>query len=224
MTLRLHHIFVCSSVGAPEANALLDAGLVEGSANTHLGQGSANRRFFFEKGFLELLWVHDEREAQLPLVAPTKLWDRWVKRGKAANRFGICFSSSNGVSSKLPFESWKYQPPYLSAGRYILFADELPLSEPEVFVLSWPQAQTSPEAEPTEHSLGLREMRSVSIGVPDPTTISDALIAIRDAGLVRVHHSIEAELAIEFSSRKDVRHRIPALGLCLVGMSDELCY
>lgn len=217
MTLHVHHVFVCTSVGAPEAETLLSAGLVEGSANTHPGQGTANRRFFFESGFLELLWVHDEREAQSAPTAPTRLWDRWAERGKTASPFGICFSSSRGADSILPFVSWVYRPPYLSEGRYILFADKLRLSEPEVFVLSWPQAQSSPKTEPMKHSLGLLEMRSVSVGLPDPTSISDALSGIRDAGLVEIHRSIAPELVIEFTARQEVRQSIPGLGLSLVG-------
>lgn len=131
MALHIHHVFVCTSVGAPEAETLLDAGFVEGSANTHPGQGTANRRFFFESGFLELLWVHDEREAKSATTAPTKLWDRWAERGKAASPFGLCFSSSRGLDSSLPFPTWAYRPSYLSDGRDILFADKLPLSEPD---------------------------------------------------------------------------------------------
>jgi hypothetical protein len=154
MALQLHHVYVLTSVGAPEADDLLDSGLVEGSPNTHLGQGTANRRFFFESGFLELLWVHDEREAQSTLTAPTKLWDRWAERGRTANPFGICFSS---------------------------------------------------------------RMRSVSVGLPDPPSISSSLRAIRDAGLVKVHLSATPELVIEFTSQKEVQHSVPALGLSMVG-------
>ena len=163
MPLQLHHVYVCTSLGAPGAKDLLNAGLVEGSTNKHPGQGTANRRFFFESGFLELLWVHDEREAQSTLVAPTKLWDRWAGRGKTANPFGMCFSSADGADFKLPFPTWAYRPDYLSDGRCLLFADSLPLSEPEVFVLSWPQGQSSPKTEPMKHPLGLCEMRSVSV-------------------------------------------------------------
>ena len=217
MALHLHHVFVLASVGAPEAEDLLDAGLVEGSSNTHHGQGTANRRFFFESGFLELLWVHDEREAQSALVAPTKLWDRWAERGRAANPFGLCFSSAEGADPVLPFPSWAYRPDYLSDGRCMLFAADLPLSEPEVFVLSWPQVQSSPITEPMRHPLGLCEMRSVSVGLPDPTSISSSLRAISDAGLVKIHHSVTAELVIEFTSRKAVQHSFPALGLSMVG-------
>jgi hypothetical protein len=204
-------------VGAPEAEALLDAGLVEGSSNTHVGQGTANRRFFFESGFLELLWVHDERQAQSPLTTPTRLWDRWAERDRAANPFGLCFSSPDGADSTLPFPSWAYRPGYLSGDRCFLFADNLPLSEPEVFVPSWPQVQSSPKAEPTSNQLGLCEMRSVSVGLPDPTSISSTLRAIRDVGLIDVHHSATPNLVIEFTSQKQVQHSVPALGLFMVG-------
>jgi hypothetical protein len=217
MALHLHHVFICSSVGAPEAEDLLDAGLVEGSPNKHVGQGTANRRFFFESGFLELLWVHDELEAQSMLTAPTNLWDRWAARGRDANPFGICFSSSDGIDSALPFPSLVYRPGYLSHDRYLLFADNLPLSEPEVFVLSWPQVQSSPKTEPIRHPLGLCEMRSVSVGLPDPASISSSLCAIRDAGLIKIHHSVTPELEVEFTSQKEVQQSVPALGLSMVG-------
>jgi hypothetical protein len=217
MALRLHHVYVCTSVDAPEAKALLDAGLIEGSSNTHPGQGTANRRFFFESGFLELLWVHDPREAQLPLSAATKLWDRWAGRGKTASPFGLCFSSEDGAGSTLPVATWEYRPDYLSEDRCILFADGLPLSEPEVFFLSWRQGQSPPATEPKRHPLGLRDMRSVSVGLRDPSSISRTLREIRDAGLVAIHRSTTPELVIEFTSHDDVRYGIPALGLVLVG-------
>jgi hypothetical protein len=222
MALHLHHVYVLTSLGSPEAEDLLDAGLVEGTPNTHPGQGTANRRFFFESGFLELLWVHDEREARSPLSAPTRLWDRWAERGRAANPFGICFSSPDGADSMLPFPSWAYRPGYLSDKRCILFADNLPLSEPEVFVLSWPQVASSHETEPRRHPLGLCEMRSVSVGLADPTSISSSLRAIRDAGLAKVHRSATPELVIEFTAQKAVEHGIPALGLTMVGRPTAL--
>jgi hypothetical protein len=216
MPLRPHHVIVFTAEQAPEGASLLDAGLVEGSPNVHPGQGTANRRFFFESGFLELLWVHDEREARSSLVAPTKLWDRWAGRGRGANPFGICFSSAEGVES-LPFQTWAYRPEYLSDGRCMFFPVDQPLSEPEIFVLSWPQDQSSANMQPTRHPLGLREMRTVSIGLPVPAAISGALRAMSDAGIVGVHHSAEPELVIEFSSLVNQQVGVPALGLTIVG-------
>ncbi len=65
-------------------------GLTEGSSNLHLGQGTANRRFFFYNAMLELLWVRDEREARSPPIAPTRLWKRWRYRFSGYSPFGVC--------------------------------------------------------------------------------------------------------------------------------------
>ena len=45
--LTLDHAFIWVSRGGKEADALVEAGFTEGPANTHPGQGTANRRFFF---------------------------------------------------------------------------------------------------------------------------------------------------------------------------------
>jgi hypothetical protein len=108
-----------------------------------------------------------------------------------------------------------HRPDYLSDGRHFIFADELPLSEPEIFVLSWPQIPSSPATEPTRHPLGLGEMRSVSVGLPEPDSISSSLQAIRNAGLVRVHRSATPEIVIEFTAHKEVRRTIPELRLTI---------
>lgn len=221
MTFQLHHVFVCASPGAPEAEVLLAAGLAEGSPNIHPGQGTANRRFFFESGFLELLYVHDELEAQSDLTGPTQLWHRWSERGKTANPFGICLSSSRGMEAVMPFATWEYRPSYLSEGRCILFADGLRPSEPEVFLLNWPQGQAPPRTEPTKHPLGLRQMLSVSVGLSDPSSISDSLSAIKDAGYITIHHSDAPELVIEFLSDEDVQLSVPELRISLVGRPDS---
>ena len=55
MAFEFDHLFICADVGAYEANRLASFGLIEGSSNTHPGQGKANRRFFFHNAMLELL-------------------------------------------------------------------------------------------------------------------------------------------------------------------------
>jgi len=57
--MELDHVFILCDEGAPEAAALLRIGIREGSGNTHPGQGTACRRFFFANAYLELVWVDD---------------------------------------------------------------------------------------------------------------------------------------------------------------------
>jgi len=217
VTLRLDHIFVCAAVDAPESQALLDAGFVEGTRNVHPGQGTSNRRFFFEHGFLELLWVHDEQEATSALTKPTRLWQRWSHRTTEANPFGICFSSQTIADHLLPFASWAYEPAYLPKGKWIHFAKGTTLSEPELFALSWPQPPAGAAPQPRAHRLPLSSMLAVSVGLSDTDALSAPMSAARDSGLVRVHRSCRPELLVEFSSPKSIHLYLPSLAITLHG-------
>jgi hypothetical protein len=126
-----------------------------------------------------------------------------------------------GAEAGLPFPTRVYQPAYLPGDRSILFADAIPLTEPEVFVLSWPLDQASPRSEPTEHPLGLRELKSVSIGLPDPAHVSATMDQIRNAGLVQVHQSVQPQLMINFTASQNVQIDIPSLGLSIAGRPDN---
>ncbi|MGA9266227.1 MAG: hypothetical protein WBV79_07185, partial [Rhodomicrobium sp.] len=53
MGYEIDHIFVLTDMDAPSAGALLRLGLTEGPPNRHPGQGTANRRFFFDNAMLE---------------------------------------------------------------------------------------------------------------------------------------------------------------------------
>lgn len=217
MTLCLDHIFVCTSIGAPESQALLDAGFIEGSRNVHPGQGTSNRRFFFEHGFLELLWVHDESEATSARTGPTRLWERWSMRNGQANPFGICFSPKSETELPLPFSSWSYEPIYLPRGKRIHFAQGTALSEPELFALSWPQVPAATAPQPRSHRLPLNSMIAVSVGLSDTENLSEPMRAARDSGLVCVHRSTGPELVVEFSSPRSLDLRLPTLAITLRG-------
>ena len=88
--MELDHLFICTAIDAPAAETLRQFGLVEGTPNTHPGQGSANRRFFFRNFMLELLWVHDVEEAR---TQPIHLADRWLQRHTHCP-FGLCLRPS----------------------------------------------------------------------------------------------------------------------------------
>ena len=136
----LDHLFICSEVGAPEAEYLRDFGLIEGPANVHPGQGTANRRFFFHNAMLELLWVDDPVAAQNTRTRPTHLWERWQGRRGDASPFGICLRPRHAETATLPFPAWAYQPTYLPAPRVIhMGANSAVIAEPLLFYLAFGQ-------------------------------------------------------------------------------------
>jgi hypothetical protein len=222
MTISLDHVFICAAINAPEAEALVAFGLVEGSSNVHPGQGTANRRFFFEDGFIELLWVANPLEVQSELTAPTRLWDRWSASVSHKNPqicpFGIGFSARGEVAVPPPFESWAYHPRYLPADKSILFAKDTPLTEPELFYLSWPNPQTSSAIQPKRHKAPLQRILSVSVGMPSLSNLSAAAQQATSAGLLKFHTSAVYELVIDFQASEAVTLDLrPALGLVLRG-------
>ena len=91
-----HHLLL--RAGAPEADALIARGLHEGPGNSHPGQGTVNRRFFFRNLYLELLWVEDFDEAQAPEARRTGLWDRWINRHNGSCPLGLVFRPGSAVT------------------------------------------------------------------------------------------------------------------------------
>ena len=177
----IDHVFVMCSPGAPEAAALIHAGLTEGSANTHPGQGTACRRFFFDNAFLELVWVSDGDEARSAPVAPTRLWERWAERGGRACPFGLIFRAVSG-SPDPPFPTWAYQPSYSPVP--IEIANGTPLGEPELFYFRFPRPPGARKDQPTKHALHLRTLTGLRLGLPGNGPRSDAARAAEATGLV----------------------------------------
>ena len=89
--MEIDHIFICTNTKAPSGDLLKEFGLIEGSPNTHPGQGTANRRFYFHNLMLELLWVENIDEVQSERTKPMRLFERCLLRTDEISPFGIGF-------------------------------------------------------------------------------------------------------------------------------------
>lgn len=202
MSLALDHLLICAPLNAPEADALFDAGFLEGAPNRHPGQGTANRRFFFENAFVEFIWVEDEAEARSELVQPTRLWERWNWRDTGSSPFGVCLRVEDGA---IPFAILDYRPPYLPAGASIPIASDTPATEPLIFVntLSVPPAELSGDArQPLEHPNGARVLSHIHLATPDATDISPALLRLSTTEWATIGHSPNHVLEISWDARR----------------------
>jgi hypothetical protein len=183
MAYEVDHIFVMTAPGAPVADRLAESGLTEGASRTHRGQGTTNRRFFFENSMLEFLWVHDETEAESETTAPTQLLERWRRRDDSSP-FGICFRPVADDTAPAPFPTWAYEPPYLPADVSIDVAENAAyVDEPFLFYLSWAHAPD----DPPKHGAGLKTLTLVTVRGPDSGKETPALEA--------VSHHLELESA-----------------------------
>jgi hypothetical protein len=222
MTLELDHVFICCAPGAPEADALVRLGLKEGSPNTHPGQGTANRRFFFGNAFLELLWVSEPVEARSEQTRRTKLWERWSQRTSSACPFGVVFRPTATNAGSAPFATWAYFPNYLPPGLAIEFAEGVPLEEPELVYLPFLRRSGPPAHEPIEHSLPIRQVCGVTVGLPSAANLSQPSRAALSAGLVAYRFAEEHVLELSFLAAQETAFDLrPSLPLLLRGVGQR---
>jgi hypothetical protein len=198
---RIDHVFVCTNRGAPEAQALIDLGLTEGPPNTHPGQGTANRRFFFRSAYLELLWVSDEDEARAAPAQTTLLWERWSGRhDRTVCPFGFVIGPADRRDLLAPFSAREYRPQYLASPLAMQIASA-GLHEP-----MWVYA---PFAQATQRDI------TTSIGIATPAAgRSPVTQAMAGLNLVALSFGSEYLLEVEFDGgasgrQADVRPDLP---------------
>jgi hypothetical protein len=140
----LDHVFVFCGAGAPEQQALVDAGLQVGERREHRGQGTANACFGFADCYLELIWLADEAAARDPMVKPLGLHERARWRETNASPFGVCLRAS-APGEAPPFASWDYRPAWAPADRPIQMAcNSGVIGEPMLFAIDRPFAPFGP--------------------------------------------------------------------------------
>ena len=208
--ISLDHVFVLCDEGGPEADLLSEAGLTEGAPNTHPGQGTSCRRFFFRNCFLELLWVRDRAEASNAVTLPTGLFEHWLGRRTGACPFGIILRSSG---EPLPFPTWPYRPAYVPAGAAIDVAAETQLTEPQVFHMAGPSPFDPKRG--TGHHIATARVLEARIGTPIGASASPALRWIAGSGLVSFFPAPDWLLELNFSmtpsAMLDFRPRFPVV-------------
>ena len=186
--VELDHVFVFTSPQAPFVSQIQQAGFLEGSQARHLGQGTANRRFFYHNAYLEFIWVTDEVEVKSPLIARTNLWERSNWKILKRNPFGIGLRSSGKLDGQTPFQSWPYNPPYLPSQHPIQIAsNDGYMDEPLIFIYQpamRPDSQHANFCEPLYHPNGAKEITSVRVTLPQMRNISEAVKKLLELGIV----------------------------------------
>ncbi|AFY96352.1 VOC family protein [Chamaesiphon minutus] len=220
MTCEFDHLFICTDLGASVAARLVALGLVEGSANTHPGQGTANRRFFFDNAMLELLWVDNEAAAYSPPIARTRLWERWLNRTNGACPFGICLRPVPSEEGSVAFSSWAYHPPYLPTTVAIAVGTNSEnLTEPMLFQISFgqrPDGYIAQKAQPLNHPLGIREITRVELVTPYADRLSPELQTLVETDRIELRSGTEYIIELGFDGegkgqQLDLRSELPLI-------------
>jgi hypothetical protein len=211
MRTELDHLFVCTTVGAPEADRLVQFGLREGSSNQHPGQGTANRRFGFANAMIELLWVSDPQEAQSQSTRRTLLWERRSGPRETACPFGICLRPVDSQDTGLPFPGWKYRSAYLPDPLFMLVG-ETGVEEPMWVYLSF-QKRVQYVQRFAQHPAGIREISGLTLTttVPLRSSVSGKILK---SGILTARTGVAPLLEIEFDGQQqrksvDFRPHLP---------------
>jgi hypothetical protein len=198
---------------------LLHLGFVEGPGNTHPGQGTANRRFFFENFMLELVWVSDPAEVQNDRTRRTRLWERCGSRDSMVSPFGIIFRPLGEQAAPAPFPTWDYAPIYLPPGMTMQVAEGTTLKEPELFYL--PFLRRAERGSDVQHAPPIRRICSLSVGMRGSAELSAASRCAERHGLVSYFESAQPVLEIRFAGpaglRFDLRPALPLIFLSKAG-------
>jgi hypothetical protein len=155
--MEIDHIFIFSSNKGQEVDCLIDFGFCEGSSRTHPGQGTVNRKIYFENFFLEIVWVHNESEVKSANVLKTKLWERSNFLTNGHSRFGLGFVNTPDTE-ELFENSIKYQPDYFSKGsQFDIITNEENYNLPWAFRIPH-VTQNKKAPEPIDHKNGIKKL------------------------------------------------------------------
>ena len=157
MNLKLDHVFILVEPEAKVADRLLECGFREGPSNTHPGQGTANRRFYFANGMLEFIWVQDADEARHGSGRSLHFSER--AEDPTASPFGIIFvPRKDNASLDMPFPGWHYQPAYFPPPRgFHVGANSHNIAEPLCFYFPF-QDPGVPKPEPNRNPQTISEV------------------------------------------------------------------
>ena len=205
--MEIDHIFIFSDSKGREADQLVEFGLTEGSNRAHPGQGTTNRKFYFENFFLEILWVINEKEIQSEQTSVTRLWDRSQFLKNEYSRFGLCLVNSNATDTLFK-QSEIYQPDYFPEGMSIdIITNENYPKLPWTFRLPY-RGDQKPHTEPTEHQNGIKKLTGTEFEIP-PDLDEDVFINhFQNFGHINFNKTNRLHLTLEFDHCSQKKSKI----------------
>ncbi|QLG45289.1 VOC family protein [Costertonia aggregata] len=197
--MEVDHIFIFSNNKGKEANDLVEFGLTEGSSRLHPGQGTTNRKFYFDNFFLEILWVVNEEEIRSELTAKTKLWERSQFKKNGNSRFGLCLVNSE-LTDKLFEKSEIYEPDYFPKDMSIdIITNEQNPDLPWTFRLPY-RGIKKENNEPIEHLNGIKSLTKVEFETQKDSEKAGFKDAFKNVENVRFTESDGLNLILEFDN------------------------
>lgn len=199
--MEVDHIFIFSDNNGKEADDLLNFGLIEGSSRVHPGQGTTNRKFYFENFFLEVLWVINEKEIQNDITSPTKLWERSQFTKNGYSRYGLCLVNS-GATDQLFEKSEVYQPDYFPKGMSIdIITNNENSALPWTFRLPY-RNEKKVNNEPKIHANNIKSLTKAKFEVNTSVLDNRFINSFSEFSNISFKQSNHNHLILEFDNQK----------------------
>lgn len=215
--MEIDHIFIFSTNRGKVADELVEFGFKEGSSRVHKGQGTMNRKFYFENFFLEILWVIDENEIKSETTAVTKLWERSQFQKNNYSPYGLCLV--NAIETDKLFEKSKiYQPNYFpkDMGISILTNHNNP-QLPWTFRLPYRNGKKVSN-EPIEHPNGIKSLTRVLFEVNKEAVESEFVNYFNEIDTLVFSTSKRTHLTLEFDHNTQQKEK------CFAGLNFTVKY
>ena len=111
--LEVDHIFIIVEDDADGINEISSLGFSASEVRNHTAQGTSSRFIFFEKNYLELIYLRSRKESQNNFVKFHERVDNF--RNKSGSPYGIGFRGKLSEIEKNNFEF--YEPKYNLSGK-----------------------------------------------------------------------------------------------------------
>lgn len=195
--MQLDHFFILASTGAPEADELVKIGLIEGTSNTHPGQGTANRRFFLANTTLEFLYITDIAETVNGAGKGLRLAERAIDID--GSPFGLV-SRVEADCTDPDFPSWQYFPDYFPKPMCFYVGDNSDdFTEP--LCICMPPALPKPKNAPAPSNSGW-SLTELQISIPG-IGASAALSAFGECELVTIRYNEDHRMTLVFNNAQE---------------------
>jgi hypothetical protein len=212
--MEIDHIFIFTNKPNEAAKELTDSGFTEGSSRSHPGQGTANRKFYFENFFLELLYVTSEEEIKNEKTSSIYLWERSQYQQNNFSPYGLCVKSS-AESDILFGNAVQYQPDYLfpNTAAIEMIPNELHPQLPLTFRRP-SSGNEEPTTEPTVHANGTSKLTRAIFGVEQIPPANNFIIAFEEEPSILITEAGQNMLVLEFDHKQQEKsHRFKSLPL-----------
>lgn len=216
--LEFDHLMICVSKPEEALRALTERGLTLGNEGVHRGQGTSNACFFFDNGYIELIWASDPSELAAAREIGLESRLDWARTGASPLGLSLRPTSSD---HDWPFSTWDHAPPFLPEGAVPIpvLGNSRLLHEPLAFVSYFPGPPRNMQPPvPLQSTLGASEVTGLSISYRDERKPSAELQALRRLGLAEFqagstrHH---AELTLDGGRQGQAESFEPVLPLSL---------